>query len=224
MYPPNLPSIPPPPQQPLSGRPATPRMLRSISGTLKSKTELAHSDKGQESNNETKNSNSLTMYLIHIPDNHHQNHSNQIFKLQQLFMGISKRTVVATTIYSKSKHNETCANTNWSRPTTCKTKPLPAPKQPQPQQQQQQQQQQQFHRKSIGDWNFVKTIGAGSMGKVKLAQHNATHEICAVKIIPRAAKLYQRAHANDPPPQTTQKQLRDIKSLKRSCERQKNYT
>ena len=42
------------------------------------------------------------------------------------------------------------------------------------------------------------------MGKVKLAQHNATHEICAVKIIPRAAKLYQRAHANDPPPQTTQ--------------------
>ena len=42
------------------------------------------------------------------------------------------------------------------------------------------------------------------MGKVKLAQHNTTHEICAVKIIPRAAKLYQRAHANDPPPQTTQ--------------------
>ena len=79
--------------------------------------------------------------------------------------------------------HETCANTNWSRPTTCKTKPLPAPKQPQPPQQQQQQQQQ-FHRKSIGDWNFVKTIGAGSMGKVKLAQHNATHEICAVKIIP----------------------------------------
>ena len=90
MYPPNLPSIPPPPQQPLSGRPATPRMLRSISGTLKSKTELAHSDKGQESNNETKNSNSLTMYLIHIPDNHHQNHSNQIFKLQQLFMESAK--------------------------------------------------------------------------------------------------------------------------------------
>lgn len=58
---------------------------------------------------------------------------------------------------------------------------------------------QQFHRKSIGDWDFVKTIGAGSMGKVKLAQHNSTGEICAVKIVPRAAKLYQRAHANDPP-------------------------
>lgn len=63
----------------------------------------------------------------------------------------------------------------------------------------QQQQQQQFHRKSIGDWDFIKTIGAGSMGKVKLAQHNSTSEICAVKIVPRAAKLFQRAHANDPP-------------------------
>lgn len=65
--------------------------------------------------------------------------------------------------------------------------------------QQQLLQQQQFHRKSIGDWDFIKTIGAGSMGKVKLAQHNSTGEICAVKIVPRAAKLFQRAHANDPP-------------------------
>ena len=49
----------------MSGRPATPRMLRSISGTLKSKTELAHSDKGQESNNETK------IAIPHyVPDTH----------------------------------------------------------------------------------------------------------------------------------------------------------
>ncbi|KAG7704614.1 hypothetical protein KL933_002199 [Ogataea haglerorum] len=62
-----------------------------------------------------------------------------------------------------------------------------------------QQQQPQFHRKSIGDWDFAKTIGAGSMGKVKLARHRVTNEICAVKVVPRAAKIWQRQHMNDPP-------------------------
>lgn len=66
-------------------------------------------------------------------------------------------------------------------------------------QQQQQQQQQQFHRKAIGDWEFTKTIGAGSMGKVKLARHRITHEICAIKVVTRAAKVWQRQHLNDPP-------------------------
>ncbi|SGZ50931.1 CIC11C00000000552 [Sungouiella intermedia] len=79
--------------------------------------------------------------------------------------------------------------------------------------QQQQQQQQQFHRKSIGDWDFIRTIGAGSMGKVKLARHNVTNEKCAVKIVPRAAKLYQRAHANDPP----------LKSAEEAAQRQKEF-
>lgn len=112
--------------------------------------------------------------------------------------------------------------------------PSPSPSQPPLQQQhhlQQQrqshhlqqppQQQQQFHRKSIGDWNFVKTIGAGSMGKVKLAQHNTTHEICAVKIIPRAAKLYQRAHAHDPPPQTSQEAAQRHKEFEKELARDK---
>ncbi|KAH3673470.1 hypothetical protein OGATHE_002152, partial [Ogataea polymorpha] len=58
----------------------------------------------------------------------------------------------------------------------------------------QQQPQPQFHRKSIGDWDFAKTIGAGSMGKVKLARHRVTNEICAVKVVPRAAKIWQRQH------------------------------
>lgn len=66
-------------------------------------------------------------------------------------------------------------------------------------QQQQQQQQQQFHRKAIGDWEFTKTIGAGSMGKVKLARHRITHEICAIKVVTRAAKVWQRQHLNDQP-------------------------
>ncbi|KAG0677328.1 serine/threonine-protein kinase KIN2, partial [Pichia californica] len=65
--------------------------------------------------------------------------------------------------------------------------------------QQQQQQQQQFHRKAIGDWEFTKTIGAGSMGKVKLARHRITNEICAIKVVTRAAKVWQRQHINDPP-------------------------
>lgn len=67
-------------------------------------------------------------------------------------------------------------------------------------------QQTQFHRRSIGEWDFMKTIGAGSMGKVKLARHRRTNEICAIKIIPRAARLYARNHANDPPP-VDQKEL-----------------
>lgn len=58
---------------------------------------------------------------------------------------------------------------------------------------------QQFHRRSIGDWEFTKTIGAGSMGKVKLCKHRLTNEVCAVKVVTRAAKVWQRQHANDPP-------------------------
>ena len=67
----------------------------------------------------------------------------------------------------------------------------------------------------------MKTIGAGSMGKVKLAQHNTSKEICAVKIIPRAAKLYQRAHANDPPPQTTQEAAQRHKEFDKEIARDK---
>lgn len=51
------------------------------------------------------------------------------------------------------------------------------------------------------------------MGKVKLARHNVTNEKCAVKIVPRAAKLYQRAHANDPP----------LKSAEEAAQRQKEF-
>lgn len=51
------------------------------------------------------------------------------------------------------------------------------------------------------------------MGKVKLARHNYTNEKCAVKIVPRAAKLYQRAHANDPP----------LKSAEEAAQRQKEF-
>ncbi|KAF9483696.1 Pkinase-domain-containing protein [Pholiota conissans] len=46
----------------------------------------------------------------------------------------------------------------------------------------------------LGDYTLSKTLGAGSMGKVKLATHNITGEKLAVKILPRI-------HPN-PPPQT----------------------
>ncbi|ODV62149.1 serine/threonine protein kinase KIN1, partial [Ascoidea rubescens DSM 1968] len=74
-----------------------------------------------------------------------------------------------------------------------------------------------FHRRSIGDWEFDKTIGAGSMGKVKVAKHRRTKEVCAVKIVPRALKLYHRAHANDPPPRDSNE------SAKRRKEAEKEY-
>ncbi|KAJ7226993.1 Pkinase-domain-containing protein [Mycena pura] len=38
----------------------------------------------------------------------------------------------------------------------------------------------------LGDYTLSKTLGAGSMGKVKLATHNVTGEEFAVKILPRA--------------------------------------
>lgn len=85
----------------------------------------------------------------------------------------------------------------------------------------QQQQQQQFHRKSIGDWDFIRTIGAGSMGKVKLARHNATGEKCAVKIVPRAAKLYQRAHANDAAPNLAEEAAQRQKEFEKEVARDK---
>ncbi|KTW27013.1 hypothetical protein T552_02506 [Pneumocystis carinii B80] len=42
-----------------------------------------------------------------------------------------------------------------------------------------------YIRKTIGDWQLGKTLGSGSMGKVKVVTHMSTNEIAAVKIIPR---------------------------------------
>ncbi|KAI8149884.1 kinase-like domain-containing protein [Fennellomyces sp. T-0311] len=41
-------------------------------------------------------------------------------------------------------------------------------------------------RKVIGNYTLVTTLGSGSMGKVKLAMHNLTHDKLAVKIVPRS--------------------------------------
>lgn len=55
-----------------------------------------------------------------------------------------------------------------------------------------------FHRKSIGDWEFVQNIGSGSMGKVKVAKNMKTQELCAVKIVTRAVKTFLYKCEKDP--------------------------
>lgn len=52
--------------------------------------------------------------------------------------------------------------------------------------------------RQIGDWILGKTLGAGSMGKVKLATHQYTKERCAVKIIPRYNPLTAPIREHEP--------------------------
>ncbi|KAJ9076772.1 Serine/threonine-protein kinase [Entomophthora muscae] len=48
-------------------------------------------------------------------------------------------------------------------------------------------------RRNIGPYQLTRTLGSGSMGKVKLAVNNDTGEKCAVKIIPRKAPVHKNA-------------------------------
>lgn len=48
-------------------------------------------------------------------------------------------------------------------------------------------------RRNIGPYQLTRTLGSGSMGKVKLAIHNDTGEKCAVKIIPKKAPVHKNA-------------------------------
>ncbi|ODQ66768.1 Pkinase-domain-containing protein [Nadsonia fulvescens var. elongata DSM 6958] len=50
-------------------------------------------------------------------------------------------------------------------------------------------------RRAIGDWDFVKSIGAGSMGQVKLAHNRNTGEYGAVKIVPISCSPQHRSRA-----------------------------
>ncbi|KAF7349497.1 Non-specific serine/threonine protein kinase [Mycena sanguinolenta] len=49
----------------------------------------------------------------------------------------------------------------------------------------------------LGDYTLSKTLGAGSMGKVKLATHNITGEKLAVKILPRTTSTAPRDTINE---------------------------
>ncbi|CAG98665.1 serine/threonine protein kinase KIN2 [Kluyveromyces lactis] len=76
-----------------------------------------------------------------------------------------------------------------------------------------------FHRKSLGDWDFLETVGAGSMGKVKLAKHRLTNEVCAIKIVNRAAKSYMHKQNQLPPPKTEEELMERKKKLEKELSR-----
>ncbi|KAG7085501.1 hypothetical protein E1B28_003063 [Marasmius oreades] len=72
----------------------------------------------------------------------------------------------------------------------------------------------------LGDYTLTKTLGAGSMGKVKLATHNLTGEQLAVKILPRAAP--QPAHTNGVTPDAVSRQAskdasKEIRTLREAA-------
>ncbi|KAK7047783.1 Serine/threonine-protein kinase [Paramarasmius palmivorus] len=72
----------------------------------------------------------------------------------------------------------------------------------------------------LGDYTLTKTLGAGSMGKVKLATHNLTGEQLAVKILPRAAP--QPAHTNGATPEAIARQAskdasKEIRTLREAA-------
>lgn len=79
----------------------------------------------------------------------------------------------------------------------------------------------QFHRKALGDWDFLETVGAGSMGKVKIAKHHYTNEVCAIKIVNRATKAFLHREQQLPPPQNEQEALERQKKLEKEISRDK---
>ncbi|CCD23242.1 serine/threonine protein kinase KIN2 NDAI_0B02070 [Naumovozyma dairenensis CBS 421] len=79
----------------------------------------------------------------------------------------------------------------------------------------------QFHRRSLGDWDFLETVGAGSMGKVKLAKHHQTQEICAIKIVNRATKAFLHKEQSMPPPKNEQEIAERQKRLEKEISRDK---
>lgn len=79
----------------------------------------------------------------------------------------------------------------------------------------------QFHRKSLGEWDFLETVGAGSMGKVKLAKHRYTGEVCAIKIVNRATNAFLHKEQSLPPPKKEEEILERQKKLEKEISRDK---
>lgn len=77
----------------------------------------------------------------------------------------------------------------------------------------------QFYRTSLGDWVFKETVGAGSMGKVKLAKNKYTNNVCAIKIVNRATKSFIRKQQ-----QIKRDQLSSLEILKREKQLQKEIS
>ncbi|CAL9730138.1 serine/threonine protein kinase Kin1p [Monosporozyma unispora] len=78
-----------------------------------------------------------------------------------------------------------------------------------------------FYRTSLGDWVFQETVGAGSMGKVKLAKHNYTGDLCAIKVVNRATKNFLHKQQNLPTPKDKNEVLEREKKLQKEISRDK---
>lgn len=78
------------------------------------------------------------------------------------------------------------------------------------------------HRVSIDSWYFTRTIGTGSMGKVKLAKNrDRPDDICAVKVVTRALKAFLISEQHVAPPRTRVAARRRAKRLQKEIVRDK---
>ncbi|KAH7920346.1 Pkinase-domain-containing protein [Leucogyrophana mollusca] len=74
----------------------------------------------------------------------------------------------------------------------------------------------------LGDYTLTKTLGAGSMGKVKLAIHNVTDEKLAVKILPRVHPSTTQPNGSNATPEAIAKQAskdasKEIRTLREAA-------
>ncbi|KAG1729329.1 uncharacterized protein EDB91DRAFT_1159743 [Suillus paluster] len=74
----------------------------------------------------------------------------------------------------------------------------------------------------LGDYTLTKTLGAGSMGKVKLAIHNVTEEKLAVKILPRVYPQASQSNGSNANPEAVAKQAskdasKEIRTLREAA-------
>ncbi|KAK1926273.1 hypothetical protein DB88DRAFT_481296 [Papiliotrema laurentii] len=72
----------------------------------------------------------------------------------------------------------------------------------------------------VGDWQLQKTLGSGSMGKVKLATNIHTKEKCAVKIIPRyseATRKEKPINAEEAEKQRQKDESKEIRTVREAA-------
>lgn len=215
-----------PKKQQAAVMPATPRMLRNTSGSLQKQFEQI-----QNSQNAHDNEFHNALNPGRTPSSAAQQQQLQQQEFQQQQQQPQQRLQEKPNIFQSPAKQTANQHTNLPPIDTEQPTPalLPAAKVNNQDQQQKQQEdkispklkksQQPFHRHSIGEWDFAKTIGAGSMGKVKLARHRRTNELCAIKIVPRASRTYARAHMNDPPPNSSKEALQRQKEYEKEIAR-----
>ena len=179
--------------------------------------------------NQTQNQNSLTndAQLQRTPNKGHINTPSNVAKATPRMMGTRNSS---STIQHQNPHQQplmppveiqTNSSNNVSRPQT-QTQPQRSSSTRQNKSEiEHQSQPKQFHRKSLGDWDFLETVGAGSMGKVKLAKHQQTKEVCAIKIVNRATKTFLHKEHSMQPPKNDQEKMERQKALEKEISRDK---